>query len=142
MTGSYYEYVEINNRGTQALSHGTQAFIAEFDRLINQCVAFANKNPGVAVRTAFDFLFSMLRKIDEATDDFLFFADDGGVLNIGVDWRHVFPSYFQCLAVSEAEDAYFSAAESVVDDFAWESREQYLSDAREIFAGQQSHRNR
>ena len=43
MAGEYYEAVEINNRGRQEQSEGTDAFIAEFHRLLHKCIRAADQ---------------------------------------------------------------------------------------------------
>jgi len=59
-------------------SNGTEAFLAEFDRLIGKCVRATAKGPRRLVRDAFELLFALLRRIDEDSDSVVFFADEGG----------------------------------------------------------------
>ncbi len=44
-----------------------------------------NQTP-VAGCQVFEVIFSLLRHIDECTDDILFFADEGGSWEVGVNW--------------------------------------------------------
>ena len=52
-----------------------------------------------------DILFGLLDHIDECLDDVIFFADEGGSWQVGVDWAKVLPVWFKVLsATSEPED--------------------------------------
>ena len=75
-------------------SKGTDAFIAEFERLIAKCVRAAAKGPRAQVRKAFELLFSLLRRLDTDSNDVVFFADEGGSWQVGVDWRVALAGYF------------------------------------------------
>lgn len=66
-------------------SKGTDALIAEFDRLLGKCVRAADTELRNAIREAFDLLFGLLRRVDEANDDVISFADEAGSWQIGVD---------------------------------------------------------
>jgi hypothetical protein len=52
-------------------SQGTEAFIAEFNRLLGRCVRAAAAGPRPPVREAFELLFGLLRHIDEGHDDMI-----------------------------------------------------------------------
>ena len=69
---------ELNSRNCSEQSRGTDAFIAEFDRLIAKCVRAAETGRCQTVAQAFETLASLLRAIDAGNDDVLFFADEGG----------------------------------------------------------------
>ena len=77
MRGQFYEPFNVNSRNCSEQSRGTDAFIAEFDRLVARCIVEAHAEPGHATAKAFEVLFSLLRYIDEGNDDVLFFADVG-----------------------------------------------------------------
>jgi len=53
-----------------------------------------NQTP-VAGCQVFEVIFSLLRHIDECTDDILFFADEGGSWEVGVNWKKVLPAWFR-----------------------------------------------
>lgn len=139
MNGEFYEHVEINNTGRQGQSAGTDAFIAEFDRLIRRCVGAvaADIEPGVRdilsreVPDCFELLFALLCHIDEGNDDVLTFADDGSSLDVGVNWRVVLPAYFVCLAEIEASspEEFARAVDHVISDFAGRDRPHYMDAA-------------
>ena len=100
VSGTFYESFAVNSRNCSEQSRGTDAFIAEFDRLVVECVSAALAEPGQVTAQAFEVLFSLLRYIDEGNDDVLFFADEGGSWSVGVDWSRALPAYFLCLAQS------------------------------------------
>ena len=89
MSGKYYEAFPVSGQNCTEQSKGTDAFIAEFDRLVARCVREADTGPQPAVREAFELLFGLLRHIDEGHDDLIFFADEGSSWNVGVPWRTV-----------------------------------------------------
>lgn len=103
--GRYFEQFEANAKNYKEHSRGTDAFVAEFDRLLRQCVQAVGHQPGASVREAFEVLFRLLRRIDEAPDDVVYFAEEPGSWQLGVNWRMVFPAYFRCLAeISSPEE--------------------------------------
>ena len=139
MNGEFYEHVEINNTGRQEQSAGTDAFVAEFDRLMRRCVGASDVGiePGVrdnfwhGLRNCFELLFALLRHIDEGNDDVLAFSDDGSSLDVGVNWRVVMPAYFECLAATEAAspEEFARAVGQVIADFAGHERPRYIDAA-------------
>ncbi|HEY5913693.1 MAG TPA: hypothetical protein VJA21_24155 [Verrucomicrobiae bacterium] len=50
------------------------------------------------MRAARDILFGLLDHIDECLDDVIFFADEGGSWQVGVDWAKVLPVWFKVLS--------------------------------------------
>ncbi|WP_372525654.1 hypothetical protein [Piscinibacter sp.] len=67
MSGKYYEAFPVNGKNCTEQSNGTDAFIAEFDRLVARCVREADTGPQPAVREAFELLFGLLRHIDDVS---------------------------------------------------------------------------
>lgn len=79
MRGDYYESFAVNSKNFMDMSEGTEAFMAEFDRLVGKCIrAVEAQEPLAPLREAFELLFGLLRYIDECNDDVIFFADEGG----------------------------------------------------------------
>jgi hypothetical protein len=95
----YFESFHVSWRNSSDLSRGTDAFIAEFDRLIRRCLAEAEATPS-AVLECLELLFDVLRKIDADPDRILFFADEAGSWQITVAWDGVLPVYFRLLAAA------------------------------------------
>lgn len=67
MAGDYYETVEINNRSRQEQSASTDAFAAEFDRLLRRCPRAAEQGEFVAARNSIELLFVLLRTLIKET---------------------------------------------------------------------------
>ena len=130
LAGKYYQDFSVNSRNFMERSAGTDAFIAEFDRLLGTCVRAADTGPPGAVREPFELLFGLLRHIDEASDDVIFFADEAGSWQVGVDWRTVFPAYFCCLAGTATADEFAANVDRAIADFADHERPRHLAAAR------------
>lgn len=132
LAGQYYESININNKRGIELSKGTEAFIAEFDRLLRRCLRACEQEPPLTVREAFELLFGLLRHIDEGNDDVIFFVDEGGSSDIGVNWRVALPAYFGCLAKTTSAEEYAFEGNRVINDFVGHDRQHYLITARSI----------
>lgn len=137
LAGKYYQDFSVNSRNFMERSAGTDAFIAEFDRLLGKCVGVADAGPPGAVREAFELLFGLLRHIDEAPDDVIFFADEAGSWQVGVDWRTVFPAYFRCLAETATADEFATTVDRAIADFAEHERPRHLASARKVASAAQ-----
>lgn len=117
MAGEYFETAEINNRGRQEQSRGTDAFIAEFHLLLHKCIIAADQEVPSGLRESFEFLFSLLRHINEGNDNVLFFADNGSSLDVGVNWRAALPAYFNCLATTSSPEEFAQTVSETIEDF-------------------------
>jgi hypothetical protein len=98
LLGDYFDSFDVNSKNCLDRSQGTDAFIAEFDRVIRRCLGAAVGGSLIMAREAFERLFALLRRIDEDPDGVVFFADEAGSWQIPVDWRAVLPVYFRCVA--------------------------------------------
>jgi len=135
--GDYYEGFDVNSKNFMRKSEGTEAFIAEFDRLVGKCVRAAEKTPGPPLREAFELLFGLLRHIDEGHDDVVFFADEGGSWQLGIDWRAVLPAYFRCLAASASPEDFAREVDRTIKTFAEYERPRHLTAARRVASAEQ-----
>lgn len=132
MAGKYYETVEINNRGRQEQPKGTDAFIAEFHRLLHKCIRAADQEVPSGLRESFEFLFGLLRHIDEGNHDVLFFADDGSSLDVGVNWRAALPAYFSCIAETSSPEEFGRTVDKAIADFVTYDQPWYRDVARNV----------
>ncbi len=130
--GRYFESIDTKARNFMEHSMGTDAFIAEFNRLLRRCVRAVDAEPREAVREAFELLFGLLRRIDEAQDDVVFFADEAGSWQIGVNWRVVFPGYFRCLAETASAEEFAGTVDQLIRAFAEHERPWHLRTAQAI----------
>lgn len=137
LAGKYYQDFAVNSRNFMERSAGTDAFIAEFTRLLGTCVRAADTGPPGAVREPFELLFGLLRHIDEASDDVIFFADEAGSWQVGVDWRTAFRAYFRCLAGTATADEFATNVDRAIADFADHERPRHLAAARKVASAAQ-----
>lgn len=137
LAGEYYESFNVNSKNFMDKSEGTETFIAEFDRLIGKCIPAAEKRPQKAAREAFELLFDLLRKIDDDPDRIVFFADEGGAWQVGVDWREVLPVYFECLATCADADEFAREVDRAIRDFEEYDRPKHLTAARRVANAEQ-----
>jgi hypothetical protein len=100
LAGEYYESFAVNSKNYTQQSVGTSSWIAAFGRLLDRCVANVKQENPSDVREAMDILFGLLDHIDECRDDVIFFADEGGSWQVGVDWARVLPAWFKVLSVT------------------------------------------
>ena len=110
----YYESFMVNSGNFTAQSTDTTAWIAKFHRLLDRCVAEEGKSTPAELRAAFDILFGLLDHIDQGNDDVIFFADEGGAWQVGVDWPKVLPSWFRVLAVTATPEDYAKRITSLI----------------------------
>jgi len=137
LRGEYYESFAVTPKTFTQQSEGTEEFIAEFGRLVGTCVRASEKTPGPPLREAFELLFGLLRHIDEGHDDVVFFADEGGSWQVGVDWRAALPAYFRCLAHSASPEDFARAVGRAIKDFADHERPRHLTAARRVASAEQ-----
>ena len=137
LSHEYYESFHVNSKNYMEKSRGTEAFLAEFDRLIGKCVRATAKGPRRPVREAFELLFALLRRIDEDPDSVVFFADEGGSWQVGADWREVLPAYFRCLAEGASGDEFAREVDRAITDFSDYDRQHQLTAARRVASVEQ-----
>src|SRR6266849_3981244 len=106
LAGEYYESFGVNSKNYTQKSAGTSAWIAEYLRLLDRCVINAKKSDPAEVRQAMDILFGLLNHVDECNDDVIFFADEGGSWQVGVDWDKVLPVWFKVLSATAEPEEY------------------------------------
>jgi hypothetical protein len=104
--GEYYESFFVNSQNYRQQSAGTSAWIAEYLRLLDRSVINAKKSNPAEVREAMDILFALLDHLDEGNDDVIFFADEGGSWQVGVDWAKVLPVWFKVLSATAKPEEY------------------------------------
>jgi hypothetical protein len=67
----------------------------------------------------------------------VFFADESGSWQIGVDWRTALPAYFRCLAEGASGDEFACEVDRVISDFANYERPRHLTAARRVANAEQ-----
>jgi hypothetical protein len=130
--GDYYESFDVNWKNCTEKSIRTCAWIFEFNLLLNRCIAAAKKEDKSNIREAMEICFGLLRHINEYPDDVIFFADEAGSWQVGVDWNKVLRAYFFCLSATVQPDEYASRVVAIIDEFESHSRDRHLTVARRI----------
>jgi len=126
LRGDYYQSFGVNSKNCNEKSKGTRAWIFEFNHLLNRCIAAAKKENKNEIREAIEICFGLLRQIDKCLDDVIFFADEGGSWQVGVDWSKALPAYFLCLSTTAQPDEYASQVVAIVDEFERHARDLHL----------------
>jgi hypothetical protein len=135
--GDYYESVDIDATKFMDQSKGTDAFVAEFQRLLGKCIRAAAKGPRAPAREAFELLFGVLRHIDECQDDVIFFSDEPGSWKVYGNWRPALAGYFQCLADTASPTDFAREVDRVIKDFAERERPHHLAAAQRVASSEQ-----
>lgn len=130
--GEYYESFNVNSKNYMDSSPGTRSFIADCRRLLDRCIAETGKAEPAETRASFEILFALLRHIDQGHDDVVFFADEGGSWQVGVDWTKVFSAWFRCLSRTAAPEDFAQLVVDVVDDFERHDRSRHIATARKL----------
>jgi hypothetical protein len=126
LAGDYYASFDVNSKNYREMSGGTRAWIAECRRLLDRCVSDTRDGRYAEARDAFEIVFALLQHLDQGSDDVIFFADEGGSWQVGVDWRKVFPAWFVCLSATVEPDEYARRVIEVVDRFVKYDRDKHL----------------
>ncbi len=90
LAGEYYDSFDVNSKNFMEKSRGTTNWIAECRRLLDRCVTHAQTGDPARVCQAFGIIFGLLGRLDEGRDDVVFFTDEGGAWQVGVDWNRCF----------------------------------------------------
>jgi hypothetical protein len=130
LAGEYYESFDVNSRNCTQMSAGTSAWIAQYLRLLYRCVMVAKKGNPEEVRGGMDILFGLLKHIDEGRDDVVFFADEGGSWQVGVDWPKVLPAWFKVLSVTAEPEEYAERITALISRHYSYGRDKMLAIAR------------
>ena len=137
LRGDYYDSFDVNSKNYMDTSEGTDAFMAEFERLIEKCIRASVKGALSPLREAFELLFALLRRLDRDPEGVVFFADEGGSWQVGVDWRAALSAYFRCLADGAPAEHFAREVDRVIADFADYDRPRHLAAARRVANAQQ-----
>jgi hypothetical protein len=70
--------------------------------------------------------------VDKTDDEIVFFADEGGVWILGIDWPPVLHAWFLCLARSANSEEYARLAVNAIDDFEGWRRDMHVAAAIEL----------
>ncbi len=131
LAGVYYEDFRVNSKNFMDKSRGTINWIAEYERLMERCTEEDMAGKPDQLRQAFELLFNLLDEVDECRDDIIFFADEGGSWQVGVDWETVLPLYFQTLAMVAKPKEYAEKVIKIVKSHVNYNSKDYFKQALE-----------
>jgi hypothetical protein len=130
LAGQYYESFRVDSRNFMDKSEGTELWISECNQLFDKCVELSSKGHHAETRKAMDLLFELLHQMDSGSDDIIFFADEGGSWQVGVNEEKVLPTYFRSLAAVAEPDEYAARVLEVIEERGSHDREKLLKVAR------------
>ncbi len=107
----------MDSRNCTMVSRGTMVWISDFDRYLERCIREAGAAEHEVVLEAFEVLFDLVRQIDRGTVDIIFFADDGGSWQFGIDWPRTVAAYAPCLGRRLAPREFAAKIVAVIDEF-------------------------
>jgi hypothetical protein len=131
LAGEYYKSFGVNSQNYTQMSAGTSAWIAKYLRLLDSCMANAKKDNPAVVCEAMDILFGLLDHIDQGNDDVLFFADEGGSWQVGVDWDRVLPVWFKVLSATAEPEEFANRITALISNHYSYGRDKMLAIARQ-----------
>lgn len=132
LRGDYYESFAVNSKNCTEMSKGTRSWIAECRRLLDRCVAEFGKNAPDETLKAIATIVGLLRHIDKCLDDVIFFADEGGSWQVGVDWNKLLPVWFKCLSSMSEPAVYVSRVTAIINEFCAYARDKHLAIAQRV----------
>jgi hypothetical protein len=106
LSGDFFESFNVNSKNYMEQSKGTRAWVSECQRLLDRLVVATAKRDASKMTSAFEVMFALLRRLEDGEDDMVFFADEGDLWRVAVDWSKVFGAYFACLAKVATPDDY------------------------------------
>ena len=130
LAGDFFESFHVDSRNYQETSPGTRAWMADHNRLLERCVVESKDGNPAEVRQAMDTLFGLLDHIDKGNDDIIFFADEGGSWQVGVDWLRILPAWFKVLSATAGPKEYAERITSLISRHCAYDRVKLLAIAR------------
>lgn len=83
-------------------------------------------NRNAETRAAFELIFDLLVTMDDGGDESIFFADEAGSWQVGVNWRKVMPAWFRPLAATSTPDEYAGSVHAMISYFAHYEADQLM----------------
>src|SRR5205807_91842 len=89
------------------------------------------------VLEAMDILFGLLDHIDECRDDVIFFADEAGSWQVGVDWEKALPAWFKVLSATAGPEEYAKRITTLLSSHYTYGRDKMLAIAHQTATPEQ-----
>jgi hypothetical protein len=130
LKGRYYESFKVNSKNYRETSEGTELWIRECRQLFDICIEHSQQGHHAKVRAAMDLLFELLEQLDSGDNEIVFFADEGGSWQVGINNRKVLAAYFASLAAVAEPEEYAARVVEVIEARASYDSEKFLRAAR------------
>jgi hypothetical protein len=114
--------------GQRAPSYGSASAISSSINVLNLVLK------GIMRKLAqpMDLLFELLAEIDTGNDEIIFFADEGGSWQVGLDDEKVLPAYFSSLAATATPEEYVNSVSNLIEERGAYDRDKFLKSARKV----------
>jgi hypothetical protein len=132
LAGHYYESFNVNSKNFMEKSERTELWITECNRVFDQCIVLAGEGHHAVAREAMDLLFELLEQIDRDPDSIIFFADEAGSWQVGVDYDRVLSGYFTSLAAVAEPEQYAERVTGLIEEHASYNWDKLLRAARRV----------
>jgi hypothetical protein len=132
LAGHYYESFPVNSKNFMERSEGTELWINQCNQLFDKCVKLSRQGHHTEVHTAMDLLFELLAQLDTGSDEIVFFADEAGSWQVGIDAEKVLPVYFTSLAAVAEPQEYAARVVKVIEERSSYASEKFLKAARKV----------
>ena len=124
--GEYYEEQRPKSWSSMDPSRGTEQFTADCHRLLERCVSAVDQNQHDIAKSAFSLIFDVIRALGEGNDDILFFADEGGLWQLGIPWPRVLPMWFRCLAATADAPEFAESILAAIETYSFSTEREAL----------------
>lgn len=83
--------------------------------IFDLCIAEANEGDPQEVCNAYELLLALLHDIDHfERDELVFWGDEPGTWQLGIDWACVIPPYLRCLAKVHCPEEFADKASALI----------------------------
>jgi hypothetical protein len=118
LAGRYYQEFMVNSHNFMQKSRGTEIFIAEHARLVEACLCAERAGDLETAAEGLELLIDLMREIDRFERDIVFFADEAGSWQVGVQWERVLPAWFRSLSPRLDAHEWAGIVVDALNDFA------------------------
>lgn len=132
LAGHYYESFNVNSKNFMDTSEDTDLWISECNQLFDKCVQLSAEGHHAETRSAMDLLFELLAEIDTGNDEIIFFADEGGSWQVGLDDEKVLSAYFSSLAGTATPEEYANSVRNLIEERDAYNHDKFLKSARKV----------
>lgn len=131
--GDYHESFNVNSKNYMNKSPRTRAWIAECRRLLASCERAVTTGKRVSeARTAYEIVFALVDQIEEDSDTIVFFADEPGVWQLGIEWEPALRGWIRCLAATAGADELANELATMLAGRGSSHRAKLMAEARKI----------